>query len=110
MIFQILSPKNSAKKCRFFTRNKAKLFKVLIITLVFEKNAIFAENCRKSQKNCNHNIDPCSNINARQNADRPSNGAFEMFPICVVQKLFAYGLFTRNVFLSEGVVRHPKQS
>jgi hypothetical protein len=35
----------------FLTQNKAKLCKILIITLVFEKNAIsFAENCRKSPK------------------------------------------------------------
>jgi hypothetical protein len=35
----------------FLTLNKAKLCKILIITLVFEKNAnFFAENCRKSQK------------------------------------------------------------
>jgi hypothetical protein len=33
------------------TQNKAKLCKILIITLVFEKNAnFFAENCQKSQK------------------------------------------------------------
>jgi hypothetical protein len=35
----------------FLTQNKAKLFKNLIITLVFEKNAnFFAENWQKSQK------------------------------------------------------------
>jgi hypothetical protein len=35
----------------FLTQNKAKLWKSLIITLVFEKNAVFsAENWRKSQK------------------------------------------------------------
>jgi hypothetical protein len=34
----------------FLTQNKAKFGKILIITLVFEKNAFFAENCRKSQK------------------------------------------------------------
>jgi hypothetical protein len=35
----------------FWTQNKAKLSKSLIITLVFEKNVnIFEENCRKSQK------------------------------------------------------------
>jgi hypothetical protein len=38
-------------KLAFLTQNEAKLFKMLIITLVFEKNAnFFAENCRKSQK------------------------------------------------------------
>jgi hypothetical protein len=48
---KIFSPKNSAKKWRFFTQNKAKICEILIITLVFEKNAnFFAENCRKSPK------------------------------------------------------------
>jgi hypothetical protein len=33
------------------TQNKAKIYKILIITLVFEKNAnFFSENCQKSQK------------------------------------------------------------
>jgi hypothetical protein len=51
MIFKIFSPKNSAKKLAFLTQNKAKLCKILIITLIFEKNAkIFAENWQKSQK------------------------------------------------------------
>jgi hypothetical protein len=45
IIFKIFSPKKSAKKLAFFTKNKAKLCKILIITLVFEKNAnFFAEN------------------------------------------------------------------
>jgi hypothetical protein len=35
----------------FFTQNKAKIYKILIIPMVFEKNAnFFAENWRKSQK------------------------------------------------------------
>jgi hypothetical protein len=38
----------------FLTENKAELCKILIIALVFEKNAIFlpkiAENCEKTQK------------------------------------------------------------
>jgi hypothetical protein len=39
------------QKLVFSTQNKAKLWKNLIITLVFEKNAtLFAENWRKSQK------------------------------------------------------------
>jgi hypothetical protein len=51
MIFSMFSPKKSAKKLAFLTQNKAKLCKILIITLVFEKNAnFFAENCQKSQK------------------------------------------------------------
>jgi hypothetical protein len=52
MIFKIFSPKNSAnKKLAFLTRDKVKICKLLIITLVFEKNAnFFAENGQKSQK------------------------------------------------------------
>jgi hypothetical protein len=51
MILKIFSPKNFAKKLSFFAQNKAKLFKILIITLGFEKNAnFFAENWQKSQK------------------------------------------------------------
>jgi hypothetical protein len=51
MIFIIFSPKNSAKKLAFLTQNKAKLCKIWIITLVFEKNAnFFTENWQKSQK------------------------------------------------------------
>jgi hypothetical protein len=41
MILKIFSPKNSAKKLAFLTQNKAKLYKILIRTLVFEKNANF---------------------------------------------------------------------
>jgi hypothetical protein len=51
MIFKIFSPKISAKKLAFLTQNKAKICEILIITLVFEKNAnFFAENFRKSPK------------------------------------------------------------
>jgi hypothetical protein len=51
MIFKIFSPKNSAKNLKFLTQNKAKFCKILITTLVFEKNAnFFAEKCQKSQK------------------------------------------------------------
>jgi hypothetical protein len=51
MTFKIFSPKYSAKKLAFLTENKARLCKILIITLVYEKNAnFFAENCQKSQK------------------------------------------------------------
>jgi hypothetical protein len=50
MIVKIFLPKKFRKRA-FFTQNKAKLCKILIITLVFEKNAIFfAENWQKSQK------------------------------------------------------------
>jgi predicted secreted acid phosphatase len=47
----IFAEKKSAKKLAFLTQNKAKLCKMLIITLDFEKNAnFFAENWQKSQK------------------------------------------------------------
>jgi hypothetical protein len=49
--FKYFRRKIQRTKLAFFTQNKAKLCKILIITLVFEKNAnFFAENCRKSQK------------------------------------------------------------
>jgi hypothetical protein len=51
MILKIFSPKNSAKKLAFFTPNKGKLCKSLIITLVFEKNAnIFAKSVENRRK------------------------------------------------------------
>jgi hypothetical protein len=51
MIFKLFLLKNSVKKLAFLTQNKGKLCEVLIISLVFEKNAIFfSENWRKSQK------------------------------------------------------------
>jgi hypothetical protein len=52
MILKIFSPNFSTKKLAFFTQNKGKLFKILIITSVFEKNAnFFAENCQKIAEN-----------------------------------------------------------
>jgi hypothetical protein len=43
----------------FLTQNKAKLCKILIITLVFEKNAnFFRRKLSKIAENCDHNIDP----------------------------------------------------
>jgi hypothetical protein len=51
MIFEIFSPKNSAKKLAFFAKTTACFCKNLIITLVFEKNAnFFVENWQKLQK------------------------------------------------------------
>jgi hypothetical protein len=51
IIFKIFSPKKIAKKLAFLTQNKAKICKILIITLVFEKNAnFFAENWQKTHK------------------------------------------------------------
>jgi phosphoserine aminotransferase len=51
MIDEIFSPKNFTKILAFFAQATASFYKKLIITLVFEKNAIsFAENWQKSQK------------------------------------------------------------
>jgi hypothetical protein len=51
MILKKIAEKFS-EKLAFLTQNRAKLCKILIITLFFEKNAyFFAENCQKSQKN-----------------------------------------------------------
>jgi hypothetical protein len=51
IIFKYFRRKILRKKLAFFAQNKAKLCKILIITLVFEKNAnFFAENRQKSQK------------------------------------------------------------
>jgi hypothetical protein len=49
--FKNIFAKKFREKLAFLTQNKAKLCKILITTLVFEKNAnFFAENCRKSRK------------------------------------------------------------
>jgi hypothetical protein len=57
---KIFSPKNSAKKLAFFfAQNKAKLCKILIITLVFDINAnFFRRKLVKIAENFEHNIDP----------------------------------------------------
>jgi hypothetical protein len=45
------SPKNLAKISAFFAQTTANFCKILIITVVFEKNAnVFAEKWQKSQK------------------------------------------------------------
>jgi hypothetical protein len=51
----IFAEKFCAKNWCFFAQNKAKLCKNWIITLIFEKNAIFSP---KIAANCDHNIDP----------------------------------------------------
>jgi hypothetical protein len=59
MILKIFSPKKMRKNWRFLTQNKANLYNILIITLVFEKNVnFFAENWKKIAENSDHNIDP----------------------------------------------------
>jgi hypothetical protein len=50
MILKIYLPKNSAKKLAFLTQNKAKLCKILIIALIFEKNAIFLPKIVKNRR------------------------------------------------------------
>jgi hypothetical protein len=50
MIFKIFSAKNSAEKMAFLIQNKAKLCKILIITLVFDKNAIFSQKIVKNRR------------------------------------------------------------
>jgi hypothetical protein len=57
-MFKIFSAKKLRKKFAFLTQNKAKLCEILIITLVFEKNAIFRRKLSKIAENCDHNIDP----------------------------------------------------
>jgi hypothetical protein len=58
MILKRFSPKNSAKNLAFLAQNKAKLCKTFIITLVFEKNAVFCRKLSKIAENCDHNIEP----------------------------------------------------
>jgi hypothetical protein len=50
MILKIFSPKNSAKKLAFLTQTKAKFCKILIMTLVFEKNAHFLPKILKNRR------------------------------------------------------------
>jgi hypothetical protein len=50
MIFKIFSPKNSEKKLAFLTQNKGKLCKMLTITLVFEKTAIFSQKIGENRR------------------------------------------------------------
>jgi hypothetical protein len=58
-------PKNSAKKLAFLTQNKAKLCKILIIILVYEKNAnFFRRKLANIAENCDHNIDPWAQKNS----------------------------------------------
>jgi hypothetical protein len=60
MFFKLLSPKKWAKNWwALLTQNKAKLCKILIIILVFEKNAsFFHQKLSKIAENCGHNINP----------------------------------------------------
>jgi hypothetical protein len=60
MIFLKFLPKISAKKLAFLTQIKAKLCKILIITLVLRKTPFFRRKLPKIAENCDHNIDPWS--------------------------------------------------
>jgi hypothetical protein len=55
--FKYFRRKIQQKHLAFLTQNKSKLSKTLIITLVFEKNAIFCRKLSKIAENCHHNID-----------------------------------------------------
>jgi hypothetical protein len=50
MIFKIFLLKKSAKKLAFLPENKAKLFKNLIITMVFVKNVNFLPKIVKNRR------------------------------------------------------------
>jgi hypothetical protein len=50
MILKIFSPKIFAKILAFLDQNKAKVCKNLIITLFFEKNAIFSPKIGKNRR------------------------------------------------------------
>jgi hypothetical protein len=58
MIFKLFSPKNLAKKLVFLAQSTASFCKKMIITSVFEKNAIFRQKLANIAENCDHNIDP----------------------------------------------------
>jgi hypothetical protein len=47
-----------SKKLAFLIQNKTKLCKILFITMIFEKNAIFCRKLAKITENCDHNIEP----------------------------------------------------
>jgi hypothetical protein len=51
MILKIFSQSFLVKKLAFLAQNKAELLKILIITLDFEKNAIFSSKIGKNRGN-----------------------------------------------------------
>jgi hypothetical protein len=51
MIFKLFSPKNLAKVLAFFAQTTASFCKKMIITSVFEKNAIFSPKIGKYRRN-----------------------------------------------------------
>jgi hypothetical protein len=58
MILKIFYPKNFAKILSFFAQTTAIFCKNFIVSLVFEKNAIFSPKLAKIAENCDYNIDP----------------------------------------------------
>jgi hypothetical protein len=59
MIFLNIFTEKFSEKIGVLTRNKAKLCKILIITLFFwEKRQFFCQKLSKIAENCDHNIDP----------------------------------------------------
>jgi hypothetical protein len=48
--FKYFHQKIQRKKLAFFTQNKAEICKILIITLVFEKNAIFSQKIGENRR------------------------------------------------------------
>jgi hypothetical protein len=60
MILKNIFAENFSEKIGVLTRNKAKLCKISIITLVFVKNANFLQKIGKIAENCDHNIGPWS--------------------------------------------------
>jgi hypothetical protein len=64
--------KKIGQKLAFLTQSRAKLSKILIIILVFEKNAIFSP---KIANNCDHNIDP-----RNSGVSDPKNNLFSGIP------------------------------
>jgi hypothetical protein len=60
MILKIFLPKQFSENIGVFTQTIASFCKILIITLVFEKNPIFCRKLAKIAEISDHNIDPWS--------------------------------------------------
>jgi calcineurin-like phosphoesterase len=72
--FKNIFAENSAKKIGVLTQNKDKLCKILIITLVVEKNTIFfRRKLSKIAENRDHNIDPSNYILGTKNSTYQHN-------------------------------------
>jgi hypothetical protein len=83
MLLKIFSPKKLAKKVAFLPQTKAKLCKILIITLLFEKKRqLFRRKLSKIAENCDHNIDPLFAVLRPFESNSVAVEAFEMSNIC----------------------------